>query len=145
VWGRALPAVLCCACCEGVQAASVGPFMSAAPAVPCWALPAVPAVPAGACRHAVVWCAVPCYVCSGSACLPIMLASRLADPFRARIAVPGCFACRRGAGATPHLVLTHYREMADKGVVLVRGDILQPNVVSRGEVRWCRWGVPGGW
>jgi hypothetical protein len=35
----------------------------------------------------------------------------------------------------PHLVLTHYSEMADKGVVLVRGDILQPNVVSRGEVR----------
>lgn len=44
--------------------------------------------------------------------------------------------CRRGPMAQPHLVLTHYTElMGDKGVVLVRGDIVHPNACSRGEVR----------
>lgn len=33
------------------------------------------------------------------------------------------------------MVLTHYTElMSDKNIVLVRGDILQPTICSRGEV-----------
>ena len=35
--------------------------------------------------------------------------------------------CRHGSAAAPHLILTHYTELLDsKGIVLVRGDILQP-------------------
>lgn len=34
------------------------------------------------------------------------------------------------------MVLTHYTEvMSDKHIVLVRGDIINPNACSRGEVR----------
>ena len=50
---------------------------------------------------------------------------------------PTACCCRRGGNAPPHFVLTHYPEMvADKGLVLVRGDIVAPVAVSRGEV--CR-------
>lgn len=39
--------------------------------------------------------------------------------------------CRRGSSATPHLILTHYSELLDsKGIVLVRGDILQPHALD---------------
>ena len=35
---------------------------------------------------------------------------------------------RHGAGATPHLVVTHYTELVDSHkIVLVRGDIIQPH------------------
>jgi len=38
---------------------------------------------------------------------------------------------RHGDTAQPHLVVTHYPELLEsKGVVLVRGDILQPNALD---------------
>ena len=38
---------------------------------------------------------------------------------------------RHGDSAQPHLVLTHYPELLEnKGLVLVRGDILQPNALD---------------
>lgn len=37
---------------------------------------------------------------------------------------------RAGAAAVPYLVATHYTELADKGVVLVRGDITNPNGIT---------------
>lgn len=41
---------------------------------------------------------------------------------------------QRGSAATPAVVLTHYTEMvADKHIVLVRGDIISPSACSRGE------------
>lgn len=34
---------------------------------------------------------------------------------------------RNGSSSAPHFVLTHYTELInDKGIVLVRGDVLQP-------------------
>jgi len=36
--------------------------------------------------------------------------------------------CRYGPSAHPHLVVTHYPELlASKGIVLARGDIVQPH------------------
>jgi hypothetical protein len=44
--------------------------------------------------------------------------------------------CRHGSAAAPHFVATHYQELVgEKGIVLVRGDIIHPNAVSIGEVR----------
>lgn len=41
-----------------------------------------------------------------------------------------------GAGATPALTLTHYTELTkDKGIVLIRGDILNPSTVTRLEAQ----------
>ena len=48
---------------------------------------------------------------------------------------------RQGPNAMPHLTLTHYTELLEaKGIVLVRGDIIHPQLVSRFEVG-CRQGV----
>lgn len=36
--------------------------------------------------------------------------------------------CRHGSHAAPHFVMTHYDELASShGIVLVRGDIIQPH------------------
>ena len=44
-------------------------------------------------------------------------------------------ACRLGADARPHLMVTHYTELEHtKGLVLVRGDVLSPHIVSVPEV-----------
>ena len=44
--------------------------------------------------------------------------------------------CRLGAEARPHLMVTHYTELEHtKGLVLVRGDVLSPHIVSVPEVR----------
>ena len=40
-----------------------------------------------------------------------------------------------GSAAPPHLTLTHYTELKEsKGIVLVRGDVLSPHIVSVPEV-----------
>ena len=55
--------------------------------------------------------------------LPVMLATSL-EEFK-----------QRGAAATPYLTVMHYDELGrDKGLVLVRGDILQENQLSVPEV-----------
>jgi hypothetical protein len=42
---------------------------------------------------------------------------------------------RVGTAARPHLMVTHYTELEEtKGLVLVRGDVLSPHVVSVPEV-----------
>lgn len=54
---------------------------------------------------------------------------RIAQPFRAPH-------CSRGMSAPPYLVLTHYRELMDtKGIVLVRGDIVNDKAISQAEAR----------
>lgn len=43
--------------------------------------------------------------------------------------------CRMGSAAQPHMTLTHYSELKEsKGIVLVRGDVLSPHIVSTAEV-----------
>ena len=50
---------------------------------------------------------------------------------------------RHGSGAAPQVALTHYTELAEeKGVVLVRADVIQPNAVSQGEVRGGPFDTP---
>jgi hypothetical protein len=56
--------------------------------------------------------------------LPVMLATSL-EEFK-----------QRGSGATPYLTMTHYEELGPKkGVVLIRGDVLQEQRLSVTEVR----------
>ena len=38
--------------------------------------------------------------------------------------------------ATPFMSVTHYPQIQDKGLVLVRGDIIDPNGLSPFEVGW---------
>ena len=45
-------------------------------------------------------------------------------------------ACRLGASAPPVLTVTHYTELQEShGIVLARGDVVSPHVVSVPEVR----------
>lgn len=49
-------------------------------------------------------------------------------------------ACRQGPGATPFMTMTHYRELqSSHGLVLVRGDIIDPNALSMFEVGPATW------
>lgn len=50
--------------------------------------------------------------------------------------------CRMGSAAQPHMTLTHYSELKEsKGIVLVRGDVLSPHIVSTAEVRADAWTI----
>lgn len=45
---------------------------------------------------------------------------------------------RQGPNALPHFTMTHYTELLDsKGLVLVRGDVIHPQLVSRFEASAC--------
>ena len=51
---------------------------------------------------------------------------------------------RGGTSARPHLMVTHYTELErTKGIVLVRGDVLSPHIVSVPEV-WVLNELPSG-
>ena len=52
--------------------------------------------------------------------------------------VPTFLFLRFTTGAPPHLALMHYPELADnKGIVLVRGDVINDNVIDTLEVKRC--------
>ena len=62
----------------------------------------------------------------------------------AQCAACGMGQCRLGSSAPPHLTLTHYTELKEsKGIVLVRGDVLSPHIVSVPEVRLIAYGTSG--
>lgn len=51
---------------------------------------------------------------------------------------------RQGPVAVPFMTMTHYTELqSTKSVVLVRGDIVDPNALTRFEVRCGMWSVQG--
>lgn len=66
------------------------------------------------------------------------LSHRCTDPPSNQPPLPP--ACRQGPGATPFMTMTHYRELqSSHGLVLVRGDIIDPNALSMFEVGPATW------